>query len=164
MSCTSAVRTTPRDGARFRIAFEAGERELYATCLHEYAHSIVAQHFGACGFVTIQRLHVESGSSRWQGRFQLFGELDDDAWRVVALAGTLAERLAEGRAADVARLDGLLHAPGALSSCDASLAQGFDRSHVATCIDVLCNEWTAIGRDAFERAAEVISRRALGPW
>jgi hypothetical protein len=150
-----------------RIAYASGPwtaantRSLYTTCLHEFAHLAAARSFGACGFVTVQRLGTgDLQNAKWQGRFQLFGALDDDAWRVVALAGTLAERLFDGHPANLSQLARALRLPGALSYCDAALARGFDRDHVDACIAVVSNAWAAIIDDATERAAEISERLA----
>lgn len=137
---------------------------LYATCLHEYAHRAVACHFGAFGFVTVRRLRAAaSGKPGWQGRFQLFGALDDDEWRIVAIAGTLAERLYAGLPADAAVLESALRLPGALSDCDAALAGDFVREDVARCAVVLREQWAAISREAWERLAEISDPAASAP-
>jgi hypothetical protein len=151
-----------------RIAYARSEpssavnaRALYTTCLHEFAHLAAARSFGACGFVAVQRLGISyPEDTKWQGRFQLFGALDDDAWRVVALAGTLAERLFDGHPANASQLEEALRRPGALSYCDAALARGFDRGDVHACIAVVNDAWAAIIDDANERAAEISDRLA----
>jgi hypothetical protein len=156
MTGAASSRTTCHGRSSDRASRVIDEHALYATCLHEYAHLAVARHFGACGFVTVQRLHA--GEATWQGRFQLYGALDDDAWRIVALAGTLAERLFEGHPASAALLEAVLRKPGALSYCDAKLAQGFDRGDVTSCLAVLRDAWPAITCDARERVTEISGR------
>jgi len=159
MSAGSRLRAQHDAGCEAPGADSGDDRALRATCVHEFAHLAVARRFGACGFVTVQRLHV-AGTPRatWQGRFQLFGELDDDAWRIVAIAGTLAEQLLAGREAEATSLHRLLRMPGALSYCDRALARGFDRDHVASCVDALRDAWRTIIGDASERAEDIGSR------
>ena len=130
---------------------------LRATCLHEYAHLAVARHFGACGFVAIRR-DASAGLHRasWHGRFQLFGPLQDDEWRIVAIAGTIAERMADGAAEDAALLDASLRCPETLSPCDAALARGHDVDDVRRCIEIVRDAWPDIVRDAMEREEEVL--------
>ena len=136
-----------------------GARDLLATCIHEYAHLAVARHFGAFGFVTVTRVSsAAAGATAWRGQFQLFGELPDEAWRIVALAGTLAEWRLDAATTDANALDARLRCPGALSSCDEALARGFDRNDVQDCLAVLAGAWPTILRDAGERVEEMMLR------
>lgn len=127
---------------------------LRATCLHEEAHLAVARHFGACGFITIRR--VTGSTTTWQGRFQLVGDIEDDAWRIVALAGTLAERLDDDRAIDARELASALRRPGALSPCDEALARGFRIDDVRRCLAIVHAMRPMLARDADERVREVL--------
>jgi hypothetical protein len=103
---------------------ETAAHALRRACLHEYAHLIVARHFGAAGFVTIAG---DATSCRYGGRFQMYGELADDEWRVVALAGVVAERLDEEPTLEACTLAAALRADAdLLSGTDARLAAGFD--------------------------------------
>jgi hypothetical protein len=132
------------------------DANLHATCVHEYAHLAVARHFGACGFVTVSPARRRHGNEpHWQGRFQLFGQLADDEWRIVALAGSLAECIAGGSKPDPLLLAEALRRAGALSPCDAALAQGFDAQDVERCLAVILAAWREIVRDAAERAGDV---------
>lgn len=129
--------------------------------MHEYAHLAVARCFGACGFVTVARvagLNGELGS--WHSAFQLFGELTDDEWRVVALAGMIAERFDAGAAFDTRSLLEALQRPGALSDSDASLAFGYDARDIECCVKLLTTSWRAIETDAADRAASVRANHA----
>ena len=124
---------------------------LRRTCLHEYAHLAVARHFGACGFVTI---HAVAGAAAYAGRFQMHGELGDAEWRVVALAGALAECLDADAAigADAAHRR-IAADPQFLRGVDADLAQGFGIDEVRCCLEILRSCWTSIESDAIARGA-----------
>ena len=146
-------RAAPADAG---ASAQARAAELHATCLHEYAHLAAARHFGACGFVTVRRApRVQRDGWAWQGRFQLFGALADDEWRIVAIAGSVAECVSRGIADDAEALAAALREPGALSACDEVLARGFDANDVAYCVALIRNAWNAIDCDARERAAQI---------
>jgi hypothetical protein len=124
---------------------------LARVCLHEHAHLVVARALGACGFVRIVRV---AGGDAWAGAFQMHGTLDDRGWRLVALAGTLAEWLDEAPGLGVDDAHSRLRADGALSRDDALLAAGYDAADVAACLAVLRAHWRAIVDEAEEHAAE----------
>ena len=128
--------------------------ELRAACVHEYAHLVVAQALGARGFVTVARVACpEPGASVWHGRFQLFGELTEEEWRIVALAGTIAERIDAGVPCDTPSLLDALRRPGTLSDSDTRLACGYDAADVARCLRLVTLCWREIQAEAAERAA-----------
>ena len=159
MSNASSPRTGELGGGAGDPHTIDGACDLHATCIHEYAHLAVARHFGAFGFVTVTRVTLaEPRVPAWRGQFQLFGELPDQAWRIVALAGTLAEWHFDGATTDATALDAMLRWPGALSSCDEALARGFDRDDVQDCLAVLAGAWPTILRDAAERVQETMLR------
>ena len=136
----------------------ASASTLLATCLHEYAHLAAARHFGATGFVRISR--VDAARPSWFGRFQLFGELAADEWRVVALAGVVAELLAREGSLDAAHTAACLaHDPALLTGADGQLARGYGIEDVARCLAIVKRAWREIASDAIERANEV----AVGP-
>jgi hypothetical protein len=125
--------------------------QLWRACLHEYAHCVVARHFGAAGFVAIARGRLEP--SRYGGRFQMHGELADDEWRIVALAGTVAESIDADPAIDAASVIAALRAePTPLSGADAQLAAGFLDADVERCLNIVRTLWPEIAREAAERA------------
>ena len=136
-------------------------RALRRACLHEYAHLVVARHFGAAGFVTIAG---DATSYRYGGRFQMYGELADDEWRIVALAGVVAERLDEEPAVSASVLAAALPADSdGLSGTDAELAAGFDEADVERCLCIIRTLWRDIASEANERfASETANRQALG--
>jgi hypothetical protein len=135
---------------------------LARVCLHEHAHLVAARALGACGFVRIVRVARADGDG-WAGAFQLHGTLDDRGWRVVALAGTLAEWLDEAPGLGVDEAHARLGADGALSRDDALLAGGYDAADVAACLAVLRAHWRAIVDEAEDRAAERRHAMALAP-
>jgi len=143
---------------------EVPSHALWRTCLHEYAHLVVARHFGAAGFVAIGGAGSTS-PHRIGGRFQMYGELLDEEWRIVALAGAVAERLDEDPAVAAAVLADALRAdPEALRGTDAELAAGFDDADVERCLDLVRRLWREIAGEATERfASETAHRRAARP-
>ena len=144
-----------------RAANATGAETLRAACVHEYAHLVVARQFGACGFVTVARIGGrEHDVQRWHGRFQLFGELGDDEWRIVALAGTIAEWVDAHAAFDTASLLAALRRPGTLSASDASLACGYGADHVERCLRIVTMAWHEIETQASERAASIEANHA----
>lgn len=154
------------NGTRPRMAADdAGHaRELRAACVHEYAHLVVARGFGACGFVTVARIAgrgADAGS--WCGRFQLFGELSDEEWRIVALAGAIAERIDARAACDTPSLVESLQRAGTLSCSDARLAHGYGARDVERCLRLVKMGWREIETQAAERAAGVAANHALPP-
>ena len=127
---------------------------LWRACLHEYAHSTVARHFGAAGFVTIVRGRTDEPA--YGGRFQMYGELADDEWRIVALAGAVAERVNDEPWVEAASLVSALRAePGLLSGVDAQLAADFADDDVAQCLFLVRKLWHEIASEAEERAASI---------
>ena len=131
---------------------EATARALWRASLHEYAHLVVARHFGAAGFVTIAR--EGASEPRFGGRFQMYGELADDEWRIVALAGTVAERVDEEPRIETALLaDALRAGPDRLSSVDAQLAADFVETDVEQCLRLVKTLWREIASEAEERVA-----------
>lgn len=134
---------------------EANERApaaaLHAVCLHEYAHLAAARHFGATGFVRICR--TDAG---WLGRFQLHGALDDDQWRIVALAGAVAELLAQDASLGAECLKARLASDSALlAGVDLELARGYAIEDVTRCRAIVARAWRDIASDATERADAV---------
>src|SRR4051812_19261483 len=106
---------------------------LRRACLHEYAHSTVARHFGAAGFVTIVRGKADEPA--YGGRFQMYGELADHEWRIVALAGAVAESVNDDPEVEALSLVTALRAKsGVLSGVDAQLAADFADDDVAQCL------------------------------
>jgi hypothetical protein len=171
--CMCGIVNVPRPGGAQRAGWHdrpmgkvtppgtAGEHPapasgLRAACVHEYAHLVVARGFGACGFVTVARIAGRTeGGAAWCGRFQLFGELSDDEWRIVALAGAIAERVEARTACDSRSLLESLQRPGALSDSDARLAFGYDASDIERCLRLVTTCWQEIDAQAAERAASV---------
>lgn len=135
---------------------------LAQVCLHEYAHLVVARALGACGFVRIARATVADGSVQAAGAFHLHGDLDDREWRIVALAGTLAEWLAEAGALHADDACRRLAAGGVLSPSDAALAAGHDDDDVRRCLALLGEHWPQVVREAHERHREIDPRAAAG--
>ncbi len=130
---------------------------LERVCLHEYAHCVLACALGAAGFVRIARvLDAAPAAVRYAGAFQMHGALADRDWRIVALAGTLAEWLADDPALDAAAAHGRLAGEaGALAASDAALAAGFDLCDVQRCLALLREHWHAVVAQARERADAV---------
>ena len=134
----------------------AAMRELRRTCIHEYAHWAVAKHLGAAGFVTIVR--SRAGPPGWGGRFQMYGDLADDDWRIVALAGVVAECIEDNPAIEAAAIvDGLKQDPTMLSAIDAQLAADFGDDDVARCLRIVRAVWHELAKEADDRAASVAS-------
>jgi hypothetical protein len=134
----------------------AAMRDLRRACIHEYAHWAVARHFGAAGFVTI--VASRTGPPSWGGRFQMYGELADGEWRIVALAGTVAECVEEDPGVDaLAIIASLRQDPSMLSAIDAQLAQGFGDDDVLRCLAIVKAAWHEIAREAGDRASSVVS-------
>jgi hypothetical protein len=129
-------------------------RDLRRACIHEYAHLAIARRFGACGFVTIVPIVPRTpDEERFAGRFQMLGELADDEWRIVALAGTVGECLDGDPCADALEIarrldDGTL----ALPDVDAQLARGYTAEDVVRCVALVRAEWSTIRREAEARA------------
>lgn len=140
----------------------AASHALWRACLHEYAHLVVARHFGAAGFVAIAG---DATSCRYGGRFQMYGDLADDEWRIVALAGAVAERLDEEPTVMASVLAAALRAdPDMLRGTDARLAAGFDEPDVERCVSLVRTLWRDIAGEANERfASETVNRQAFGP-
>jgi hypothetical protein len=129
---------------------------LARVCLHEYAHLAAARAFGACGFVRIRRIAVPAGEpAQYSGSFQMHGELGEWQWRVVALAGTLAEWMHDGAGLAVADVVARLAAGSALSPQDARLGDGYDDDDVRCCLELLDAQWDWLCREASQRAAEI---------
>ena len=139
----------------------AASQALWRACLHEYAHLVVARHFGAAGFVAITG--DPTSASRYGGRFQMYGELADQEWRVVAMAGVVAERFEEEPDVTTTVLAAALRAdPGMLRGTDAELAAGFDEADVDRCLGLVRTLWRDIASEANERfASETANRQAL---
>jgi hypothetical protein len=130
---------------------QPASRALWRTCLHEYAHLVVARHFGAAGFVMIDA--GRTSESRYGGRFQMYGDLADDEWRIVALAGAVAERVDDEPCVAASLLAAALRAePGLLSGADAQLAAGFVLADVERCLCLVNKLWHEIASEARERA------------
>jgi hypothetical protein len=136
---------------------EHADVALARVCLHEYAHLAAARAFGACGFVRIVRIASAGACTRFAGTFQMHGMLDEREWRVVALAGTLAEWLVV--APGLAHVEAFvrLRAQDALSLADAALAAGHDGEDVRRCLALLRGAWSGLMQEAAEHADTVRS-------
>ena len=131
---------------------------LERTCVHEHGHLVVARALGASGFVRLVR--IVAGGNRevvgYAGSFQLFGELDEREWRIVALAGTLAEWIAEVPDFDESLLLDRLHGtPDPLPATDARLAAGYDDEDVRRCMSLLKRHWGEVCAEALDRATSL---------
>ena len=135
---------------------DAAMRDLRRACIHECAHWAVAKHFGAAGFVTIVR--SRAGPPSWGGRFQMYGDLADEDWRVVALAGVIAEWVDDDPGVEAATIiDRLRKDPPMLSAIDAQLAAGFGDEDVARCLRIVRAVWHDVAKEADDRVASVMS-------
>lgn len=134
-----------------------GSGELRRVLVHEYAHLAAARHFGAAGFVRVLRVRDDAAGVCFAGRFQLYGALDDDAWRIVALAGVVAECIDAGCDDDAERLH--RHVGEALAGVDGELARDYLPRHVDCCRAILRATWRALVDDAEEHA-----RRCIAGW
>jgi len=124
-------------------------RNLRRACVHEYAHWAVARSLGASGFVTIVREPADAdGSAQFGGRFQMHGELDDGDWRVVALAGTVAECYDDDKTISATTIAAAI-ACGDIefTGTDAKLATGYDDDDVARCLALVKRAWPEIIAD-----------------
>jgi hypothetical protein len=132
------------------------EDALARVCLHEYAHLVVARALGACGYVRIRL-----GPNGFAGAFHMHdhASLDERAWRVVALAGTLAEWLDDAPRLDVADACERLARPMALSHEDATLGAGHDAHDVRRCLHLLREHWNGLLLEAEERARSHLPQR-----
>lgn len=97
----------------------------------------------------------------WHSAFQLCGELTDAEWRIVALAGSIAERIDAGEACDTQSLLDALECAGVLSASDASLARGYSAVDVERCVELVTRSWRMIETEAAERATEIEENHAL---
>lgn len=133
---------------------------LERVCLHESAHCVVARALGASGFVRIARV-VDGGAGepRYAGAFQMHGDLGERDWRVVALAGTIAEWIHADAALDARAITRRLRSPQALSPVDARLAGGFDAADVERCLALLRVHWPVVAAEARERAQGIAADR-----
>ena len=132
------------------------DARLHRTCLHEAAHLAVARQFGATGFVRILRVG-DAQEPAWLGRFQLHGELADDEWRIVALAGAVAELVALDGARDAAALRERLERDATLlTGPDEALAKGYDLEDVARCLALVTRVWRDIEAEASARANDAL--------
>jgi hypothetical protein len=128
-------------------------RHVHLTCLHEFAHLAAARHFGAAGFVRFLRCGDPASEARWSGRFQLYGELGDDEWRIVALAGAIAELFARDPTLGVeGTFDLLAQDPTLLTGVDRQLARGYGIDDVARGLAIVAGAWREIEAEALERA------------
>ena len=133
------------------------DARLHRTCLHEAAHLAVARQFGATGFVRILRVGDAHQVPAWLGRFQLHGELADDEWRIVALAGAIAELVALDGARDAAALSERLERDATLlTGADEALAKGYNLEDVARCLALVTRVWREIEAEASERATDAL--------
>lgn len=129
-------------------------RDLRSTCIHEYAHLAVARHFGASGFVRIARLQGHANAS-WAGSFHLYSDLGSDEWRIVALAGVVAERLDENAQVRGEALCEALRDARTLSDSDARYASGHDERDINHCLAIVKSSWREIETMAHERASSI---------
>jgi len=129
---------------------------LRAACIHEFAHLGIARCFGAAGFVSIASARSRDAQhAGWHACFQLHGTLSEDEWRIVALAGVIAERIDAGDPCMLDEVVAHVGTPGVLSHTDAALSRGYDASHVASCLSLLRAGWRDIEADAQARANSV---------
>jgi len=133
-----------------------------AVCLHEYAHLAVAKHFGGAGFVTVARV-ADASPPCHAGAFRLFGDLADHEWRIVALAGAIAECLAEDPLAGVDRIAHRLDAASRLTGVDRQLAAGYTRDDVTACVAILRAEWSSLCADAAAHARRLAGASTMEP-
>ena len=128
--------------------------------MHEYAHLVVARHFGACGFVTVVRIAVgDSATIGWHGRFQLSGELNDDEWRIVAIAGTVAEWIDARAACDARSLfESAAGGPASLGKRRAPRLRP-RTDEVERCVRIVKLSWPEIETQAAERAASIAANQ-----
>lgn len=139
---------------------DAAMRDLRRTCIHEYAHWAVARHFGAAGFVTIVR--SRAGPPGWGGRFQMYGDLADEEWRIVALAGIVAEWVDDDPGITAAEIiDRLRKDPAQLSAVDAQLAVGFGDDDIERCLRIVRALWHEVAAEAGDRATSVALESGL---
>jgi hypothetical protein len=170
---TAFVGLTDREPARFTDAMGGNARQqsraaagsnptamLRETCIHEYAHLVAARSLGACGYVRIARVRSPPAPDRWHGECHLYGDLGDADRRLVALAGSVAERVARDGCRDVAALLAWLSEPLRLSRADAIVAQGFDAEDVRRCLAIVVAGWRDIETEADERVAALSSTAA----
>jgi len=109
--------------------------------IHEFAHSIVARKLGAAGFV---RFFADASA-----QFQLYGDLADDEWRIVALAGTIAECVDDDRELSPVQMSERLRTQAVtLSDTDARLAAGFDMHDIERCLELVRAAWHEIEAEA----------------
>src|SRR5262245_40796742 len=129
---------------------EDAELDLRRACIHEYAHFLVARELGAAGFVTISCARDElSGRPRFGGCFQMHGELAADEWRIVALAGAIAECvLDDDEIAAPAILGRLSRGDIELSGPDAVLAAEYDAGDVTRCLAIVRRAFPMIAAEA----------------
>lgn len=136
---------------------------LERVCLHEHAHWRIARALGACGFVRIRRLAgPATAPARYAGTFQMHGELGEREWRVVALAGTIAEWLHDAPTIAIEAVLARLATGTALSPEDARLAHGYDREDVARCLATLREHWAPLLGEVADEI-EGIARLHGGP-
>ena len=84
----------------------------------------------------------------------MYGELADDEWRIVALAGAVAERLHDEPCIETALLAAALRAErGLLSGVDAELAADYVEADVERCVTLVRKLWHEIASEAAERSA-----------
>jgi len=128
----------------------AARCDLRRACVHEFAHWAVARNLGAAGFVTIVARPADMPDAmHFGGRFQLYGELAADEWRIVALAGTVAECFDDDREISASTIVAGLHRGViALSGSDAQLASGFDEHVVQQCLSAVKGAWHEIEAEA----------------
>jgi hypothetical protein len=108
----------------------------------------------AAGFVTIVARCTHA--RRYSGRFQMYGELADDEWRIVALAGAVAECVDDDPHADASAIvAALVTDPARLSAVDAQLAGAFAAADVERCVAIVKALWREIANEADDRAAAV---------
>jgi hypothetical protein len=144
------------------VSLPSDHASLEQVCLHEYAHWCIARALGACGFVRLRRIVAPDGAQAgYAGSFEMHGELGEREWRVVALAGTIAEWIHDTPAIAVDDVLVRLAAGGALSPQDAGLARGYDRGDVERCTALLREHWLALLGDVAERVAEIAGPTAI---
>jgi len=118
--------------------------DLHRTCIHEYAHFLVAQRFGICAWISIWRNPGGGEVERFYvGRTSFGTKIPKCGRPLIGLAGNIAELLVENRELDPDLAFEVL-GWGDLSATDAELAGDFTIADVNKCISLLRRLWTAL--------------------
>ena len=140
-------------------------RDLRRTCIHEYAHEVVARHFGAPSYVTITaNPHGSIEDKFYSGQCAICAKLATQQIRLVCLAGIIAEHIDSDRLADADDLaDWFMGGKLTLSDTDAVGAGAYKLRDVKRCVSLVKELWPEIEsavriavetEEAIEEAAE----------